>query len=284
VAPADPVAGTLNGFPNRPGELFHDAVPTVENIRTPWKPNYGLAHILYFAGVERFAPDCAALQKRQTMSWLMGLHPDKLTDNKGTTLQKVLGIYLAYLVIVGVLLILTALAAVMAGGLVSALFGGSSLKHFASPWGIATAAFATLKPLAALLLWVTLLSGQWRWFRESRLNLKLAAMDSLADRKNFKKDRHHIREKQIADHWTKLLSMLRDQNVAAGVTMGFTIYVGLELGVFQRCQNISGQLIGIAGASLLCSILLQTLINRRVPPLEKIAKNATAPAHHGQSK
>jgi hypothetical protein len=262
AAPADPVAGRLNGFPNGPNELFENAIPTVENIGTPWRPDYGLAHILYFTGVERFRSDRGTEQKRQLMKWLMGLPQSGPMDCKGTALVRAFEIYLAYLIIVAALLVLTSFAIVMAGGLVAALFGASTLQHFTSIRSIFAATATTQAPLVAISLWAILLSGQWRWFRESSLNVKLAGKDEKTDEERYG-------ELRFADHWTNLISMLQEQKAAAAVAMTGTILVGFELAAFQWRQDITAQLIGVAGVSFLCSILLQTLINRRVEPLER---------------
>ena len=60
AAPQDPVAGMLCRYPAGPGEALDGAVPQVTNIALPLRFNHGLAHILYFAGAERWVdtPPC----------------------------------------------------------------------------------------------------------------------------------------------------------------------------------------------------------------------------------
>ena len=257
ASPSDPVAGRLRGFANGKGDLFEKAVPSVENISTPWTFKYGLAHILYFTGFERFVFNSASVQKRQTMKWLMGRRSGKLFDSKISICGKVLALYVAYIAIVALLLGAAAVALTMAGGLTAALFDPSKLMHFASFGAFLAASRSVFSPMVAAFLWTILLSGQWRWLRESSLNTKLAQGDSPKYSAGAK------------DPWPRLIAMLKAQRVASSLTMAGTLLGAFVLAVSQWPRDIAAALVALAVFGLLFSIMLQMSINSRVERLKK---------------
>ena len=263
IAPSDPVAGVLDRFSSKPGSLFEHYLPKVENIPTPWTLSYGMAHILYFAGVESFQrdSDIGTGQKRGVMKWLMGRHGKQIKRLTRSGLMNLLEGRVAYFCIVLLLLVITAIAVTLGGGLAAALFGGTELYKYSDPAAFLHDVWAVFWPMLAAILWAILLAGLWRWFRESSLNVKFAIADHEAKRVKHKKP-------DKDDLWPALIDMLISQKgTSAGIMAGFLLF-GIETVLSRRCGNLSIPLTGIAAAGFLAAIISQTIINRRVGPLK----------------
>jgi hypothetical protein len=262
IAPSDPVAGVLDRFSNKQGSLFADAIPRVENISTSWTPAYVLAHIKYFAGVERFQVDLGTVQKRSTMKWLMAWPQERINQQMRSWLVRQLQGLVAYLVIVALLLLIAVGVVTLGGGLAFGLFGATDLKKFGGLSAFFVSACSNLAPVIAMVLWAILLAGLWRWFRESSLNVKFAKQDQAADQ-----DKH--KEQEGADLWPGLIAMLKWHRGVSLTIMAVSVIAG-GVAIWLRYHSHSGGiLIAIVMASLFVSVILQTLINRRVEPLKK---------------
>jgi hypothetical protein len=279
IAPSDPVAGVLDRFSNKkatskkPASLFADEIPTVTNIATPWSLAYVLAHIQYFKGVESFQDDTGTAQKRGVMKRLM-IRPDfPIAPVPRSWLAIQLEGWVAYLVLVLVLLLLAVAAVTFGGGLALGLFGATDLKKFSGLSAFLSSACANLAPVVAVILWAILLAGQWRWFAESNLNIKLAQKDAKADRARFGLSPQY-------DVWPDLIGMLRCHRLAASVIVALSVPGGVEITAFwlgPRFPLTSIALL-IALASFAVSVIVQTLINRRVDPLKHAVPPGVAPA------
>ncbi len=269
IAPSDPVAGVLDRFSNKAGSLFEHYIPKVENIPTRWTISYGMAHILYFAGVERFQSDVGTIQKRRVMKWLMGWHRKRINRVMRSPLTIWVQSRFAYYCIVALLLGITAIAVTLAGGLASALFGGATLHKYSNPVAFLHAVCAVFGPMLAVILWAILLAGLWRWFRESSLNVKLAAADHGTKRVGRKKSNLLKQKKPNKNSlWPALTDMLIKQKCAsAGIMAGFPLF-GIEISASLRDGDWSAPLIAIATAGFLTAVISQTIINRRVGPLK----------------
>lgn len=182
-APQDPVAGNLSAYA-RPASAADDGpwryLPRLETIETVWGFDYLLAHIRYFMGTEGFDKSAGAAQRRQVVRWLIaptdsvGAPVDIVPYRKRLTgIARFLHMYAAYLVILGIILVMTSAAVTAAGGLVKAVLGGKAAS-FAS---FIDFGWATLQALGAVTVAgsaTVLLAGLLRWWRESSLNRKLA--------------------------------------------------------------------------------------------------------------
>lgn len=182
-APQDPVAGNLSAYAMPPDPAIDGPwryLPRLETIETRWGFDYLLAHIRYFTGTEGFDKSAGAVQRRRVMRWLIAPESDsgrpvELEPFAGrlTGFARFLHMYAAYLVILGIILVLTSAAVTAAGGLIKAVLGGKAAS-FAS---FADFAWATLQAVGGVTVAgsaTVLLAGLLRWWRESGLNRKLA--------------------------------------------------------------------------------------------------------------
>ena len=284
ASPSDPAAGTLDSFGSAAGERLENAVPPVENVRTPWTPGYGLSHIRYFAGMERSAADRQSRQKRAVARWLLDPH-HPVPDHPQSAVGRFLGGQLAYLVLVALLWILATAFVVAMLSAASSLVGSDTLNLAAVAAGTAQA----LSAILAFALAVILLSGLRRWARESALNAKLARADREADTDQSGERRRY---------WNRIIWMLRAHR-ASGIAMAaigvgvIAVGVLLDWGAptdFKKLLTGEGwrtisydwfpwpelrsKLQGwwtVAGVSavLLGSTILQTMVNKIVPPVGK---------------
>jgi hypothetical protein len=296
AAPSDPVAGSLDSYGNIAGQRLHNAIPTVENKRTPWNLKYAISHIQYFRGVERSAGDRRSVQKRAVMNWL--LHPDQvdpgndIPDHKQSWLGRFVGAQLAYPALVVALWLVTAAVVVAVLNGVDSLLGQGKLRLslLLEHWWVA------LSPVLAIALSVILLMGLRRWTRESHLNVGLAIADRKRDMARFP---DHLAEtaKERRRYWGKLVWMLRGHRWAGALLLlvsiaALALGVGLDWGWPMERQTLlqpgkwgrpawlampelwQGRLGGwwtvtIAGAAVATASIVQTLLNKIVPPVGK---------------
>lgn len=284
VSPSDPVAGTLESYGSAAGQRLENAIPPVENLRAPWNPGYGLSHIQYFAGMERSAADSRSRQKRALARWLLD-PTHQVRDHPQSVLGRLLGGQVAYLVLVALLWVLATAFVVAVVNAADGLVGNDSFD-------LASVVSGTgdwLSAVLAFVLAVILLSGLRRWARESALNVRLARADKEADKEQTP-ERHR--------YWNRIIWMAKAHRTA-GIVMAAIAVGAIVLGVvldwgvptdFKKLLSGSGwqkisydwfpwpdlrttlkgwwTVIGVA-AVLLVSTILQTLLNKIVPPVGK---------------
>lgn len=277
VAPSDPVAGKLDSYGGAVGRRLANAIPTVENIRTPWSPKYGLAHIRYFAGVERYARSKGPEQKRAVARWLLN-SAQPIPDHPQNWLMRLLSVQLAYPLLVFLLLLATTALVVAVVGTADRLIGQGEQD-------LSLLFQKALRPVLAAALALILLMGLYRWFSESRLNTRLASADRDSDADQSAERRRY---------WTRIIWMLRAQWVA-GSALLLLVLLGGAAAIFgavpewlraNNCEALlrcdwkklaSGAfslldswrpLIAIFSA-LVAAAIVQTLLNRIVPPVGK---------------
>jgi hypothetical protein len=190
-APQDPVAGDLTSFYGQPPQAvaqerpgFSGCIPPLTSVDTPFGIDVLISHLRYFKGGERFAKGTAMRQRREAMQWVMN-GGTAVANTILTTIPKAMKIpgavtlayYLAFLFL---LLLVAATLITIGGDLVTSLFG--------EPSNIVTMNLHVFFPLlcaniVALLAFVASIiaaTGYFRWFWESRLNIRLADQPELA--------------------------------------------------------------------------------------------------------
>lgn len=177
-APEDPVAAHLDYFTNAP---FGNAVPVVKNKRKPPGWQVGMAHILYFSGVERFKTGSIEQQKRAVAGWLAGAKPT--LDIPSSTAPNTI-VVLAYVVLIAAMWAISSTMVALVGGVLKALLGASAAISFLSAGSFIGAVWAVAPDFVGYLLTIVLLAGLLRWYRESWLNGKLigAELIELSDK------------------------------------------------------------------------------------------------------
>jgi hypothetical protein len=272
VAPSDPVAGTLESFDAGAGARLANAVPVVENIRTPWTIWYGLSHIKYFDGVERYAKGNAPCQKRAVAQWLRG-ESVGIKDHKQSRFARFFLGQFAYLLLTGALWLIATAFLVAAFGALVGLLGnnGFVFGEFISAW------WAMLRPVLGAALAIILLMGVYRWLRESLLNWRLARADRDRDPDNTQKRQ---------DYWARVIWMLGAQAWAGAVFMllgSALVALGVALDWMPEhggrlCAGLWRWLccptsvtgwwtILAAMAGIVLAAAVQTGLNRLVPPV-----------------
>ncbi|MBV9884715.1 MAG: hypothetical protein JO276_17025 [Sphingomonadaceae bacterium] len=281
VAPSDPVAGTLDSYSGTRGWRIEHAVPRVENCRAPWTPLYGLAHIRYFSGVERYAKGNGSIQKQAVAKWLLDPTAE-IKDHPQNWVVRLALVQLAYPLLVVLLWLVTTLFVVVALDTFDNLTGwsGARLGIAYGHWKMA------LPSVLAAALTLIVLTGVYRWARESWLNVRLAAADAKADKSRNRKG-----------YWARLIWMLRLQAAVGSVftvlcllAMIFTALLGWgsparwaaalsaspEMVAYLACLSarlrafIYGWGVVIAAlVTLPLAAVVQTMLNRIMPPVGK---------------
>jgi hypothetical protein len=273
AAPSDPVGGALDSYGAAAGSRLERAIPEVENYRTPWSIKYGLAHIQYFTGVERSDKGSGAKQKRAVAHWLLDAKTD-VPDLRRPLFVRFFTEMLAYPFLVVLLwFIATAIASAAILG-IDTLFsdGSATLGKLCLMW------WGALRPVLALALGLILLMGLLRWWRETRLNVKLAEADKASDTDQ---------SPERGRYWQSVIWMERAQATAAAVFFLLS-FLGVLLGVVHdwgapthwlaqaateltriRGGGVNGGwwTLGAIVAGLGFGALTQTLINKMVPPV-----------------
>lgn len=176
-APHDPVADHLDYFSDLTAA---SAVPAVQNTRTRPGWLFGIAHILYFSGVERYDLDSVTRQKRAVAGWLAGGPANAVVAyvNPVSLYGRLLIARVPFVIVVMIAVLWACGAAMVAlvGGIVKALLGASAALSFTSVDDFVYAIGALAPQLAGYLLTIVLLMGLLRWWWESHLNLKLLAL------------------------------------------------------------------------------------------------------------
>jgi len=283
----DPVAGNLASYNEANSPQLKDAIPPLENYDTPYRPNFLIAHILYFLGVERFvhADNPAAKQRRGIGRWLV--HGDKqsarvILDNfERSTATALLLVFIPYLVILALLALITTGFVTAVGGVMAALLGSGKATSLASPCTFACDSARTLLPVINASIFVLLLTGYWRWLRESALNLKLAKAAREADR-----------NLDNASYWRRVTALNRAQqwiaalvivaNIAAIVAVKILAINDKAWWSCDPAKAVPGLmedpwLLLVLVVSSGLAILLQTVVNFRFRPRKEKA-GATDPA------
>lgn len=253
VGPTDPVAGCLDSFPP---DRFQGALPQVKNVTTPWSLLFGLSHITYFWGAERHRRGIGIEQRKAITRWLMNQNEPVEGPPLGF-LVRLLTVHVPWVAIVTALGALTALLLALVAQAGEALFGvdfphkGATLSR-SWPWAV--------KLVVAVAVLIPLLSGVYRWAREAWLNLGLAKADRAAN-----PDNQH--------YWDRLVLMLRMLAIGgtgvALLSLAAVIYgAGVDLAQWPTpWAALRGfTATAAAAASVLVAILVQTLLNRIVPP------------------
>ena len=275
AAPSDPVGAALDSYGTAAGSRLKGVIPAVENYRTPWSIKYGLAHIQYFTGEERFSTGNRAKQKRAVARWL--LDPGTpIPDHRQAFRVRLFTEMLAYPLLVLLLWALTTAFAVAVIEGLSALFsnGRLGLHAFVSAW------WGAQRPVMVVALGLVLVMGWLRWHREARLNVELATADMARD-----PDQREERR----SYWQMIIDMERAQARAALGFIAVSLVV-LVAGIWQdwghpanwlgllatewqriRAGGVNGgwwTLCTVAGL-LVAAALVQAWINKRVPPVGK---------------
>jgi hypothetical protein len=275
ASPSDPVGAALDSYGTAAGGRLKGVIPAVENYRSPWSLAYGLAHIRYFAGEERFSRGNRAKQKRAVARWLVDPRT-LIPDHRQSLPVRIVTEILAYWLLVGLLWALTtALAVVLMEGL-SALFSNGSFawRTFACAW------WGALRPVMAVALGLILAMGCLRWRREAWLNIELAKAD-------MARDPHKSKERR--GYWQRIVWMERAQAWAAILFM-IAVSVALLYGIsrdwgalvnwprqiateWPRIRAGGGEggwwTFGTIVGGVVAGTLIQTLLNRMVPPVGK---------------
>lgn len=200
AAPQDPVAGMFSGsFPTGADDFLHNAIPPVEDVRTPLGPDLVLAHIRYLAGYERYARGTRVVQSSLLMRWLLGDQPSfaPRPPSLPATAGRIAALAFGYLFLVWLLWMAAVLA--FTGLRAGAWAIGSDTS---GPWCEAVPRFLFAAahgagPVLGTTLSIITLCGLWRWFRESRHNMLLARADCEDDPGN------------LAAYWAKVIAMVR---------------------------------------------------------------------------
>lgn len=200
AAPQDPVAGMFSSsFPTGHDDFLHNAIPPVEDVRTPLGPDLVLAHIRYLAGYERYARGTRVVQSSLLMRWLLGDQPSFAPPAPGRSADayRIAALAFGYLFLVWLLWMAAVL--VFTGLRAGSWAIGSSTS---APWCEAVLRFLLAAahgagPVLGTALSMITLCGLWRWFRESRHNLLLAQADRDDDPGN------------LAAYWAKVIGMVR---------------------------------------------------------------------------
>ncbi|HEX8469435.1 MAG TPA: hypothetical protein VF620_16700 [Allosphingosinicella sp.] len=274
AAPQDPVAGMLCRFPAGPGGRLEGAVPQVRNIALPIRFNHGLAHIRYFAAAERWIDSGLERTKKSVASWLAGGQEPPAVPAPSLWVR-LLKVYLPYFAIIGSVWLATAALVAIVFGLTKQLFNrgapeagantsdGSGLDRL---YREAVEFIREALSISGLVLDVALAViigfGLWRWYSESRLNLRLARADAAAD----------INRDENGKYWDLLIEML-GRHCFAGLLFLAVALPLLAAGIWLDWTHFSysppeGSFYGV-GLSLLLlplAILIQAGINGEYEP------------------
>jgi hypothetical protein len=289
AAPQDPVAGMLCRFPAGPGESLEGALPLVRNIALPFRLNHGLAHILYFAAAERWVDSGLERTKKSVARWLAGGNaPDQVAARP--LWIRLLLVYLPYLLIIAAVWLATSALAAIVLGLTDKLFdwgppeAGSKAAtgNFVARWSAEALKFIgetlSISGLVLDLAMAIIIGfGLWRWYSESRLNLRLAKADAARD----------VNLKDNGQYWDLLIEML-DRHRFAGMVFLAVALPLLAAGFWIDLAQYRRDEWGLYGAALSLlllplAILGQAGINREYRPDDRparvpdVAKGAAIP-------
>lgn len=172
VAPTDPVAGKLDSFKVA---RLDGAIPAVRDIHVAWSWAFGLAHILYFRGFERFRrEETGPAQRRAVAGWLVDRQLPAKDAEPGFS-RRLMAWAVYALILVLLWLVATLLVALVDSGMDSLL--GGQIEAWGS-WQHTAIGFARLaSTVMGGVLSLILLAGVYRWARESNLNARLAEYD-----------------------------------------------------------------------------------------------------------
>lgn len=282
AAPQDPVAGMLCRFPAEPGGRMEGAIPPVRNIALPFSPTYGLAHIRYFAAAERWVDTGLERVKKSIASWIAG--GEEPAAAPALPLEtRLLKVYLPYLLIIALVWLATSALAAVVLGLTKRLFdwseadaqaGGESwfgrLRRETGEFIGETLSISGLILDVALAIIIGF--GLWRWYSESRLNLRLAKGDAA-------KDANHDENEK---YWDLLIEML-GRHCFAGLLFFVIALPLLATGIWMDWVQYSQDEWGFygVGLSLLLlplAILVQAGINGEYEPDDDRRGRAVIPA------
>lgn len=264
AAPQDPVAGMLYPFDPKPGDPLYDAIPRIQNIRTPMGVDFGLAHIRYLKSQERFIRGVGANQKWMLARWLLG-EPVEFEEAPITTGGKI-GLAIGYPLIILALWVLTVLT--FAG--LRTVGSAVSSRGAASIWAAVKLFFETAGrvavPVLGTALAIVTLAGLWRWRKESHYNLLLAKEDQKSDPNN------------LAKYWETVIGMmLRHQMTATAfllVSAGLTVAaLGSDWSYVVNHGRVAPSTLGtltviVSSLTAITSSYAQTIINRTVKAAE----------------
>ncbi|HEX8625772.1 MAG TPA: hypothetical protein VF782_11935 [Allosphingosinicella sp.] len=275
ASPQDPVAGMLCRFPAGPDERLEGAVPQVRNIAMPWRLNHGLAHIQYFAAAERWVESGLERTKRSVASWLAGGNVPPAAEAPSLWVRGLI-VYLPYFLIIALVWLATSALIAVVLGLTKELFNwGSSeagAKAAGEPWSFGrlwregceflgeTLSISGLVLDAALAIIIGF--GLWRWYSESRLNVRLAKADAAAD----------VNLADNGKYWDMLIEMLSRHRYAGLLFLAVSLPV-VAAGIWIDWTHFSRGDTGFYGAAfsfllLLLAILVQAGINGEYEPDE----------------
>jgi hypothetical protein len=174
-APTDPVAGALDSFAIKPT----GSTPTPINVRTSWSWAFGLSHIHYLRGFERYArSDPRAQQKLAIAQWLLGAAAPE--DNGRLGLGGRLLAFGVYVLMIVGLWLLTAVVLAFVRAAVDSLVGAGALT-FEALIRKSELVLPSLGIIAGGAHGLILFCGLYRWIREARLNERLAVADERLD-------------------------------------------------------------------------------------------------------
>lgn len=256
--PSDPVSGCLDSFDL---DRFENALPRVENVNTPWSIQYGLSHIRYFRPVERTSNSTRTRQKIDVTQWL--LKPDTtITPHQPDPLTWLFGVRIAYPLLLAALWLAAGALVAGAGGLIQVVTGGDA-RRFDDLSSFREALVATLVALLAGAMVIALLFGLYRWARESGLNKGLAQTDQSNDA-----------NPESAAYWASVVWMLKAQTIGGSIMFALAL---LLLGGALAADLLGDDWLPplplrgwwtliVASALFPLAMLLQTLLNRIVPP------------------
>lgn len=265
-APEDPVGAHLDYFTSAP---FGNAVPTVLNKRRQPGWQVGLAHILYFSGIERFEEGEIDEQKRAVAGWLSGVGP---VADIGSSAAPEGIVILAYIVLVAGMWAVSSAMVTLVGGILKALLGASAAVSFLSSGDFLHASWEVAPAFVGYLLTIVLLMGLLRWYRESWLNGRLLSAELIALKK---KPGDPTEDRKIS-----VAKVVGKQKRIALVTFLSTLVIsaygiGADAGEFAPWAPpwpYPGRFSGVVGAmfAILTASAVQTLFNRPTQAIDRL--------------
>ncbi len=247
-AAQDPVAGNLSSFSRERAPEMAKHLPRLENYDTPFRFDYLLAHIKYFAGTEPFIESAAAVQRRKIACWLMG-EPLDIRTHALTRILGLLLVFVAYLVILALLAAVAVGFVTAAGGVAAALLNRPAPTLESCAAFLAAARLVAL-PVLDLALALMLGSGLLRWFSESRLDARFT-------RHSARKDT----DPGNAEYWRRVLWLHHSHMAFAAITALGTIAALLWIARWPGPWLQQPWVPATLGIAALVAALLQTLGN-----------------------
>jgi len=185
------VAGDLTSFYGPPPQAvarerpgFSGCIPPLTSVDTPFGIDVLISHLRYFEGGERFAKGTAMRQRRQVMRWVMNggtAAANTILTGIPKAMKIPAAVMLAYYLTFLLLLFLVAAALITIGGdLIASLFGEPGKIVWVCPSAFFARLCANIPALLAVTVSIVTAAGYFRWFWESRLNIRLADKPELA--------------------------------------------------------------------------------------------------------